>query len=262
MIGNQLVLFGGFSEPAYFGDLHTIDVDTGEVVLLDTSGESPAPRSTPVVIAYSNKLYIWGGFNGELPTELNVLDFPSKVWRRYDHNVSGRTALSYVLHEHTIYSYGSSKNGGMLMIDLEANEITTRQTTGAEPPSAVMASGMVQIGKYAFFFGGRANTHWTLMYACDLSKLWWFVFHVKADGESVSVTDGCVSESGLFMLPRIHSFSMCYVAKTRKIIAFLGNPETDPPPLFIVAVGDAMAVIHLRDDLLSALKNDFTTGFP
>jgi hypothetical protein len=197
---------------------------------------------------------VWGGFNGDFPSELHVLDLTDKSWRQYSQKVAGRTAMPHVMYNHLLYSYGSSKSGGMLVINLDTNDIITRQSTGAEPPGSVLASGMVRIGKYAFFFGGRANSNWTLMYACDLSAMWWFVFHVMADGETVSVTDGSLSDIGLFMLPRIHSFSMCYVSETRQIVALLGHPEKDPPPLFLVSVGEAMAVVNLRDDMLEMLK--------
>jgi hypothetical protein len=85
--------------------------------------------------------------------------------------------------------------------------------------------------------------------------MWWFVFHVVPDDDTVVVADGSVSESGLFMLPRIHSFGMCYVKETRQIVAFLGYPEKEPPPIFIVACGEALSVLSLRDDMLGALKS-------
>jgi hypothetical protein len=92
------------------------------------------------------------------------------------------------------------------------------------------------------------------MYACDVTRMWWFVFHIMPDGETVSLADGSVSQLGLFMLPRIHSCAICYAEEKRQIVAFLGYPEKDPPPLFVVSCGEALGVINLRDDMLSALK--------
>jgi hypothetical protein len=254
LLGSHIVLFGGYSEPTYFSDLHTININSGEVKVVSTVGQSPSPRSTPILAIYSNRLYVWGGFNGDWPTELSVLEFSDMSWRQYEQDVAGRTAIPSVIYNNMLFSYGSSKSAGMLVLNLDTFQITTRPTTGSEPPSSVMGSGMAQAGKYAFFFGGRANSPTTLMYACDLTTLWWFVFHVMADGETVSVADGSVSELGLFMLPRIHSFSMCYVKETRQIMAFLGAPEKDPPPLFIVAIGEALSIITLREDMVAALK--------
>jgi hypothetical protein len=199
-------------------------------------------------------LYVWGGFNGEWPSELSVLDFSDMTWRQYPQVVAGRTGVPWVIRDNFLYSYSGSKSGGLLVMDLENFRISVKETIGAEPQSAVMGAGMVGIGKYLIFYGGRANNDWTLMYACDVTTLWWFVFHVVPDGETVSLADGSVSESGLFMLPRLHSFGFCYEPQARQVIAFLGHPEKDPPPLFIVSCGEAMSVINLRDDMIAALK--------
>jgi hypothetical protein len=236
------------------GDLHTIDVNTGEVSLVSTTGSGPSPRSTPIVAVYANRLYVWGGFNGESPSELNVLDLATLSWTQHPQEVTGRTAVPSVIVGNVLYSYGGSKSGLMLCLNFERAEIQTRETIGAEPPSGVMSAGMVRVDKYLFFFGGRANNDWTLMYACDIGRMWWFIFHVVPDGETVSAADGSVSDSGLFMLPRIHSFSMCYVKETKQIVAFLGHPEKDPPPLFVVSCSEALGIIHLREDMLAALK--------
>jgi hypothetical protein len=247
--GDELFVFGGFSDPDYFADLHAINVETGEVRLLQTTGECPSARSTPIVVIRHSNLYVWGGFNGDWPSELFVLNLATLIWCKYPQNVTGRTAMPFVLDDNVVWSYGSSKNPGMLRIDLDCNVIAIEPTSGAEPPSVVMASQMVRVNSYAFFFGGRANSKWTLMYACSLRTMWWFVFHLTADGKTVSATDGSLSDLGLFMLPRIHSFSMCYVPESRHIVAFLGQPEIEPPPLFVVSIGEAMGVINLRDDM-------------
>lgn len=254
LIGNHIVVFGGYNDPNYFSDLHTIDINTGKVELIKTQGPQPVERSTPVVDIYNNKFYLWGGFNGEFQTDLFVLDFATMTWSQYPQNVSGRTAVPHAIIGNILYIYGGSKSGGMLMLNLDTYEMIVKQTTGSEPPSAVMASGMVAVNKYLFFFGGKANSSCTLMYACDTSKLWWFVFHVMPDGETVSLVDGTISEMGLFMVPRIHSFAVAYVKQTRQIVAFLGDPPKDPPPLFTVSIGDAMAFINLREDMSTMLK--------
>jgi hypothetical protein len=250
-----LVVFGGYSEPNYFAELHTIDITNGEVVLVATKGVEPAPRSTPIVAIYDQRLYVWGGFNGEWPSELNVLDFATMTWTQYPQTVAGRTAVCAVIMGNVLYSYGGSKSGGMLCINLDTFQLSTRETIGTEPASGVMGAGMVLVGKYILFFGGRANNEWTLMYACDVQRMWWFVFYVEPDGETVSLGDGFVSDAGLFMLPRIHSFGMCYVKETRQLVAFLGHPEKDPPPLFVVSCGEALSVINLRDDMMDAFRS-------
>jgi hypothetical protein len=254
LIGTHLVLFGGYSAPTYFTDLHTIDVKTGEVGLVSTKGSPPSPRSTPVVVIYNNKYYVWGGFNGGYPSELNVLSFETMTWFQYPQQISGRTAVPAELAGNILYIYGGSKTGGLICVNLDTFEVQSRDTIGSGPPSSVMGAGMIRIGRYLFFFGGRSNNDWGFMYVCDLIRMWWFIFHIIPDGETVFVGDGSVSNVGLFMLPRLHSFSMCYVRKTRQIMAFLGYPEKNPPPLFIVSCGEALSIINMKEDMIDALK--------
>jgi hypothetical protein len=253
LVGKHLVLFGGYSDPIYFGDLHTINIETGEVKVVVTTGPLPTSRSTPIVTAYSGRLYVWGGFNGAWPTELSVLDFSNMSWHVHEQNIAGRTAVPHIIVDNFLYSYGGSKSGGMIALNLDTFSMEVRPTAGAEPPRGVIGSGMVRAGRFAFFFGGRDVTRSTLMYACDLTRMWWFVFHVAPDGETVSAADGMISEAGLFLLPRIHSYGMCYLPQTKQIVAFLGAPEKEPPPFFMVDIGEAMAIINLRDDLIAAL---------
>ncbi|KAH0786797.1 Kelch motif family protein [Histomonas meleagridis] len=253
---NHLILFGGYCEPDYFGDLHTIDVNTGERRLLATNGIPPSPRSSPIVAVYKNKLFVWGGFNQEWPSELNILDLDTLTWTNIDQLIHGRTAVPWVLDGNILYSFGGSKVGTMFCLDMETNEITMKQTTGSAPTSSIMGAGMVRVEHYVFFFGGRSNNNqYTLVYACDLNKMWWFVFHIMPDGKTVSIQDGVISQkSGRFMLPRIHSFSVCYIKEKREILSFLGYPENDPPQLNVINIAESMSFIHLREDMVSVLN--------
>ena len=254
-IGTHLVIFGGYAEGVYYNDLHTIDVETGEVCLVQTVGEPPSPRANAMVTIYKQKLFVWGGFDGHAwPNKLHCLDFATMSWESKKQKVHGRAAIPYVTIGNTLYAFGGAKTGGLLVINLDKGVVSTRRTHGSEPPPQPVGGGMVVVDKYLVYFGGRARSATTLMYACDTERNWWFVFHVKPDGESVSTLDGNVTEKGLFMMPRLHSFGVCYVKETRKIVAFLGSPMRHPSPLSVVSVGDAMGALHLREDMLHMLS--------
>lgn len=259
LIGKRIVLFGGYSEPNYFSDLHTIELGTGIVSMVQTNGSCPSPRSSPIIGFYNNKFFVWGGYNGEWPNELNILDLDTMTWRQIQQGISGRTSIPFVQINEILYCYGGSKSGGMLCLNMDKEELTIKECIGAPPPSQSISAGMVQVEKYLFYFGGKLannSNKWTLMYACDIKRMWWFVFHIIPDGESVSIADGSISDTGLFMLPRIHSFGVSYIKEKRTIMAFLGYPLKDPPPLFSVYIGDAMSMIHLREDMIAVLNNE------
>ena len=250
-----LIIFGGYSSPNYFADLHSIRVKTGEVRLIETTGPQPEPRSTPITALYNNKYFVWGGYNGRMISELFVLDIMTRQWQCIPQDIIGRTAIPSAIIGNIMYSFGSSKQNGLIEINLDKDTVTLEKAIGSEPPTNVMDAGMCCVENLLFFFGGKSSAPHTLLYACDTRKNWWFVFHIQPDGSSVSQTDGKVTKDGLFMLPRIHGFSLFYNEPKRELVATLGDPMIDPPHLFIISIGDALGVIHLRDDMLEMFSN-------
>ena len=76
-----------------------------------------------------------------------------------------------------------------------------------------------------------------------------------ADADYVLIIDnGKINDNGLFLIPRIHSYACCYMAAKRTIAAFMGYPIHEPPCLFTLYLGDAFAIINLRDDMLDMMK--------
>lgn len=252
-LDDKLYIFGGFADKTYYSDLHTIDVNTGKVERISTTGDEPSPRASPIFSLFNNKIYVWGGFNGEWPSSLHVLDLSTLNWKEYPQEISGRITSPGVVINDRYLTFGGSKNKGLLFLDYNENKITIEETTGSEPPSCI-GSGMVLVEHYLFFFGGKSDLDYTLIYACDIERMWWFVFHIMPDGDTVSVADGTISNLGLFMFPRSHSFAVCYVKERREIIAFLGSPERDPPPISVLSIEEALSILHLREDLMSMIS--------
>jgi hypothetical protein len=247
----RLYVFGGYGNGGYLSDLHTIAVDTGEIAEVKTSGAVPAGRTSPLFAASGNSLYVWGGFNGEFPSALSVLDLETLVWEEFPQEIEGRIPSPGAVFRGEYVTYGASKSGKMVVLNFEAKRISDVPTrVGAEPPSSVVGAGLVLVEKYLFFFGGKAATEWGLLHACDLERMWWFVFHVAPDSSTVTYADGKIDSVGLFMMPRMHSFCMCYAPERREILSFLGAPLQDPPPIHAVAIAKALGCLHMREDML------------
>ena len=247
---NKILIVGGYCEPNYYFDLHYIDLNTNSVQIIHTNGNQPIPRSTPILGIYKNELFVWGGFNGEMINTLNVLNLLTLNWNEYKQDIIGRTAIPFTQINNKIYSFGSSKTGGLLELDLDLKLVQIIPTIGSEPPSIVMNAGLQKVDNYLFFFGGKSSLQWTLIYCCDLNKKWWFIFYIQPDGETATISDGAVSEIGLFLIPEVYSFALTYYPPNRKLIVTLGEPFKDPPPVFTLSIGDALSVLHLRDDMV------------
>jgi hypothetical protein len=103
-----------------------------------------------------------------------------------------------------------------------------------------------------FLVGGEASFGYMHLFALDVKRQWWFAFHVRPDNVTVSCDDGTVNKIGLFMLPREHSASVVYSPRERELISVMGSRMNEPPPIFRISIGEALAVVHLRSDMLEA----------
>ena len=254
---NNLIIFGGFSKNIYYDDLHIINISTGQVTPLATTGPMPTPRCTPIVSFYNNKMYVWGGFNVNVwPTELYSLDLSTLQWTMYPQSITGRTSVPSVTVGSKVYIYGCSKSNALLIIDMANNIVITEKITGSPPISTLRSAQMVGFQKYLFFIGGKTaeTDKYMLLYALDLERNWWFVFHVKPDGETTSFEDGLLSETGLFFMNRIIACAAAFDEKNRQIVTTLGAPFENPPSINVIKVGEALGVLHMRDDMLAQLK--------
>ncbi|OHT10105.1 Kelch motif family protein [Tritrichomonas foetus] len=252
-----IIIFGGYNKPNYFGDLHTINVNTGEVRRHKTHGQEPEPRSTPIMGIYNRKLFIWGGYNGNYINDLSILSFDDMKWNKISFEFSGRSSIPFLTDKNQIFAYGGSNENGLVSINMETLSIENVITTGCCPPAEIASAGMVNIGEYYLFFGGKASTKYTILYALDVKRMWWYVFHVLPDDVTTSLDDGKISDLfQIFMIPRIYNYSFCYNEKKRQVMAFMGTPHSDPPSIFIISIGEALGFINLRQDMRECFEND------
>ncbi|OHT15292.1 hypothetical protein TRFO_14193 [Tritrichomonas foetus] len=172
-------------------------------------------------------------------------------------NESGRYNASCVTIDGKMYIFGGLKESSLMCINLHDRTSTSIQTSGLSPIPDYHYGRLLPVKDHLFYFGGKANNKFTLLYALDMKRNWWFVFHVQPDFETVSIENGKINDNGFFMVPRIHSFGCCYAERRRSIVAFLGYPMLDPPQLFELSLGEAFGFINLRNDMLDIMRIDF-----
>ena len=259
--GTHILVFGGFFSGTYYGDLFAIEIASGTVQRLETTGPAPSPRTGAIVGTHNNKFFVWGGYNGNWPNELHVLDLGTLTWRVLATDVVGRTGVPFVHAGSRIISYGGSKQEGVVVIDMDRETVEVVPATGAAPPSENMGAGMAMIDDFVLYYGGKDASDKmgkTLVYALDLNRMWWFLFHIRPDYETVSLHDGHITDNGLFMVPRLHSFSFA-VSKTRRAaVCFFGVPVRDKVEFSVFWLGNALSVLNHRTDMKNMLK--FNSG--
>ncbi|EAY02224.1 Kelch motif family protein [Trichomonas vaginalis G3] len=251
----HILVYGGYTEEEYVGDLHAISCEDGNCEQLHTTGEVPPPRQYPILGVYENRFYVWGGYNGTYPSDLYVLDLDTLVWKSYKTNIQGRSSAPYTVVGSDIYSYGGSKTATMLHIDMTTNTVEEISGGGSPPQPDSVNAGMAATPDTIYWFGAIPNAEFGFVYAYDISRKWWFIFHVRPDGDTVGMADGRVDSFGLFQLPLIQYHTMQYESRTRTVLCVLGTPLKNPPPTVAVQLGDAIPAIHLRQDMLDALPH-------
>lgn len=252
IFGNKILIFGGKDEFNFLNDLIIIDTDTLTATTIETTGDVPSGRINCVIGIYQTKLVVWGGYDGSSPNSLYVLDLRTRTWHSKAQDITGRNAAAFVQDEQFIYVCGASKTGGLIIIDMEKETIAHYETEGAEPLSTMTNAGLIKASEYLVFIGGKSSSNWSTVNALDIPNKTWFIVHIKPDEKTVSEADGNVTETGVFMIPRTHSMAVAFDDETRKLYTCLGSPMFDPAPVYTLELGEAIGVMHLRDDLLTS----------
>lgn len=136
---------------------------------------------------------------------------------------------------------------------MKKQTVSSQKLNEKPPHCEIKGAGMVKASDYLFFFGGRSDDEFTKMYVGNVRNSSWFVYYMLPDGESTSFVDGKISKEGLFLMPDTCDFSCSYVPERRQIFAFFGHPHKSPVPIFIVSIGDALAILNDMEDIRSML---------
>jgi hypothetical protein len=233
----------------FYADLHYVDIDTGAVTVVPTSGDQPVSRTSAVFFNNGGRLYVWAGYDGSALGDLYSVDINGGQWTHQHQDLSGRAAPSYCIHKGECYVFGSTKGAGLCRFNADTEFFEAVQAIGTAPQPTLNHTIMVSGDEYIFVVGGKANYEYMHLFALDVKRSWWFAFHVRPDMKSISLSDGFVSKIGLFMMPRQHSSSIAYSHKSRELVNVMGSRMNDPSPVYKISVGEAFGVLHLRSDM-------------
>ncbi|EAY16234.1 Kelch motif family protein [Trichomonas vaginalis G3] len=255
LMGRELFVFGGSRDRQYFADLHSINIDDGNIRPFDFPN-CPSPRAFPIFFSCNDSFYLWGGYDGQTDDTVYRLDFHTKTWSSYPSQESGRPQAAHCFHKGKHYVYGSSKTHGLLVFDPDQNKFVGIETKGSEPPTDLMNTCLISADEFIFLVGGESTSKFMHIYALEVRRNWWFCFHIRPDGETFVVEDGIVNKMGLFMIPREFGATAVYDKAKRELISIMGSRLLTPVPVFTLAIGEALGLIHLRSDMLEIFNRD------
>ena len=253
LVGREFFIVGGVNNFNFYIDLHCINIDTGELRTFEYPGEVPDPRTNAIFFFKNGSFVMWGGcktYNHTFSGDAFILNGQTQSWKRVPAQVAGRSAPSHCEHKGKHFIYGSSQtDDGLLEFDEATGKFIAITCTGTAPLQELTRATLVSADEFIFLIGGQNISSHMHLYALDVKRKWWFAFHIRPDGESLTTADGVVNKLGLFMLPREYDSSIIYRESTRELISTLGSLMTEPPPVFKISIGEALAQLHLRNDM-------------
>lgn len=267
LIGREMYIFGGAHEIEFYADFHRINIDTGRVELIPIDGEGPCPRTSPMLFVKNNTIYLWSGYDGrshggvysiDIESIINVdlnnqSECPKLTWHRFQSSNTGLPAPAYCEFRDHYFVFGGINGSPIAQFIPEQGEFDPFPCTGTEPSIELSRPSLLAVDEYIFLIGGEATINFMHIFALDVKRKWWFAFHVRPDNNTLSVSDGMVNKIGLFMLPREHSAAVAYSEKKRAIYSIMGSKMIEPPPIFKIDLGEALASVHLRSDMIEML---------
>ncbi|OHS97455.1 Kelch motif family protein [Tritrichomonas foetus] len=257
LLGRRMYFFGGAYENDFYADLHYLDLDTGEVKLLNTTGaDKPVPRTSPAIFSSKNHIYLWSGFDGRAHGSVYRIRPSTGEWKRAQKYNTGVPAPAFCEHKGEFYVFGGVTGTPMAKFNPIEGKLRPIPCTGVEPTHELAHASLVSVNEFIFLIGGETNVKYMHIFALDVKRSWWFAFHVRPDNDSLTLQDGIINKTGNFMLPREHSASVIYSPREREIVSVMGSKMINPPPVFCLKIGHALAVLHLRSDMLDMFLVD------
>ncbi|KAI8950455.1 hypothetical protein F4801DRAFT_347625 [Xylaria longipes] len=198
IVGSKIYIFGGQVEGFFMNDLSAFDLNQLQMpnnrweILIESSeidapptGNVPPPRTNHSIITYNDKMYLFGGTNGQLWfNDVWCYDPPTNTWTQLDcigYIPSPREGHSAALIDDVMYIFGGRGKIGDDLGDLAAFRISSRrwytfQNMGPTP-SPRSGHSMTAVGKSIVVIGGEPSSDTnqvndlSLVYVLDTTKI-------------------------------------------------------------------------------------------
>ncbi|KAI0487311.1 hypothetical protein F4859DRAFT_501810 [Xylaria cf. heliscus] len=198
IVGSKIYIFGGQVEGYFMNDLSAFDLNQLQMpnnrweILIESSeidapptGKVPPPRTNHSMITYNDKMYLFGGTNGQLWfNDVWCYDPPTNAWTQLDcigYIPSPREGHSSALIDDVMYIFGGRGKNGDDLGDLAAFRISSRrwytfQNMGPTP-SPRSGHSMTAVGKSIVVIGGEPSSDTnqvndlSLVYVLDTTKI-------------------------------------------------------------------------------------------
>ncbi|KTW30365.1 hypothetical protein T552_00838 [Pneumocystis carinii B80] len=188
VLGTKIIIFGGQMETCFFNDMFSFDLDSlnslnAKWELITPVTNLPSARTNHIMITYQEKLYLFGGTNGnEWFNDVWVFDYKNLSWKEIACNgciPQPREGHSAALVDDIIYIFGGRGLDGSDLGDLIAFKISTSrwyifQNMGPSP-SPRSGHVLTSFGQKIIVLGGEDSLNRiedsSISYILDTSKI-------------------------------------------------------------------------------------------
>ncbi|OHS93254.1 Kelch motif family protein [Tritrichomonas foetus] len=254
LINREMFIFGGVNGSQFYSDLHSIDIDNGFVKTYDSLGVSP--RQNALLFSSPTSLFIYSGFDGRPIETIHEFNLTTEQWSHQDfREYRGRSAATFTngYDGATHFVFGDTVGHSLMKFNAVAQKFDVMRCAGFGPPAMLKNSMICRADRFLFVIGGEKDSPYSYVYGLDIDRETWFPFSVEPDDRTVSISDGSV-KNGLFQLPRQHSGAMTYSPRDRSLVCVMGSRFTDPPPVHVIYIGEALSVLHLKADIFAMMS--------
>lgn len=252
-IGNDFYIFGGNTGNQYLSSLVKIDLVTKEVTEIQAHGEAPSPRINAIIGNYNGNIFIWGGAaNNRVESNIHIYNPKTISWTTVNCDHEPRPMCGFCQLGNSIYIYGGCNGEGLLILDLQKCVFEVVDPKGSYPQTTLNFPSMIPVqSNYILCFGGTSEYRYSHIFAYDITRKWWFLYHIKPIMNDMH--KGEISEIGLFKVPREHSMAAIYDQKNRQILYTFGSKLVSEVPFGVFEMGKSLAQCNLREDMLFML---------
>lgn len=165
---NHLFFFGGYFKKSdqYYSDLYAYNLDTQRWSIMPDAGQTPPARIDHTANLYNGKLYIFGGFDGNLRyADFYMYDLKKQTWMKLvgeGELPPNRFGHTTVIYEDSLYCFGGW-NGHYTMDDIYQYSFKTniwyeiKRVKGEKPLSRYRHSAILCNSKMYIFGGVDTN---------------------------------------------------------------------------------------------------------
>ncbi|KAJ5070530.1 hypothetical protein M0811_10799 [Anaeramoeba ignava] len=124
---NQILLFGGVDDKRErFNQVNAYSISTNTWTELPAEGEKPTPRSTSSCAIRYNKLFVYGGYDGDVCKDFYSFDLNSHFWQKiptYGTPHDGTSRNNFGLYDDKLYIFGDKthKKQGSVQFEKEVH---------------------------------------------------------------------------------------------------------------------------------------------